>query len=61
MNMIAIGTGHAALLLGFVGLILAVGWGMLRWTFELIEDAHERMRATALSHQRQKARVRGDD
>ena len=60
MNMIAIGTAESWILIGVVILTLWVFWSMLSWTFDLIDRAHERRRASQPSHQRRKAHVRGD-
>ena len=58
--MIAASPGEAWILIGLVGLILWAFWAMLHWTFDLIDRAHERLRADQLSQARQKAQVRGD-
>ena len=60
MNMIAIGTAGSWILIGVVVLTLWAFWAMLNWTFDLIDRAHERQRASQLSQERQEARVRGD-
>ena len=60
MNMIAIGFLDSWLLIGVVGLTLWAFWSMLQWTFDLIDRAHERLRADQLSQEREEAQVRGD-
>jgi hypothetical protein len=60
LNMIAVGTGESWILIGFAILTLRAVWVMLSLTFDLIESAHERLRAAQPSQGRREARVRGD-
>jgi hypothetical protein len=60
MNMIDIGVLESWLLIVLTFLVLAALWSARYLTFNLIDRAHEHLRATELSLERQEARVRGD-